>query len=394
MKKFLSITLFIFIIIIDNFYNLYSQKLEKKFNITGYFSFLNTSLIVDSFNNQWINTNILHNRVNGNINFSNQLDLKLEIRNRFFYGDLNNSSFANNINEYGIDKGLIDLTWNIRSGKSYLLNSTVDRFYFAYKKSNLEITVGRQRINWGQTNVWNPNDLFNVFSYFDFDYPERPGSDAIRIQYYTGILSHIDFALKTDSSGSITSALLYRFNKNKYDIQLIGGILENNDWVGGIGWSGNILNIGYKGEISYFYPFNNGNNKSQTLLASMAFDYMFSNSIMLQIEMFYKYKEKIKNLNFFHYYNKPLNVKDLSFAKWNFFTQISYPFTDLVNGSLVFMCFPDQKMYFLGPSISTTFSDNFEFMFYLQYFKGDFQILSDYEIKNILLSFIRFKYSF
>ena len=34
--------------------------------------------------------------------------------------------------------------------------------------------------------VWNPNDLFNAFSFVDFDYEERPGSDALRIQKYTG----------------------------------------------------------------------------------------------------------------------------------------------------------------------------------------------------------------
>ena len=36
-------------------------------------------------------------------------------------------------------------------------------------------TAGRQRINWGQTFVWNVNDVFNAYSYFDFDYKERPG---------------------------------------------------------------------------------------------------------------------------------------------------------------------------------------------------------------------------
>ena len=51
------------------------------------------------------------------------------------------------------------------------------------------LRIGRQRINWGVNLAWNPNDLFNAYSLIDFDYQERPGSDAIRFQYYMGDLS-------------------------------------------------------------------------------------------------------------------------------------------------------------------------------------------------------------
>lgn len=32
--------------------------------------------------------------------------------------------------------------------------------------------------------AWNPNDWFNTYNYFDFDYEERPGTDAIRVRVY------------------------------------------------------------------------------------------------------------------------------------------------------------------------------------------------------------------
>ena len=65
----------------------------------------------------------------------------------------------------------------------------------------------RQRINWGQTLVWNPNDIFNAYSYFDFDYIERPGSDAIRLQYYPDYSSAIEMAVKADYENKIQQPL-------------------------------------------------------------------------------------------------------------------------------------------------------------------------------------------
>ncbi len=100
--------------------------------------------------------------------------------------------------------------------------------------------TGRQRINWGQTLVWNPNDIFNSYSYFEVDYPERPGSDAIRVQYYTGNASTIELAAKIDSANRVTAAAYFRFNTLGFDIQFLGGLYQEEDLVLGTGWSGNL----------------------------------------------------------------------------------------------------------------------------------------------------------
>jgi hypothetical protein len=68
--------------------------------------------------------------------------------------------------------------------------------YLDYTAGKWQFRVGRQRINWGVNLVWNPNDVFNSFSYFDFDYEERPGSDAVRVQYYTGTTSSASWFTK------------------------------------------------------------------------------------------------------------------------------------------------------------------------------------------------------
>ena len=77
---------------------------------------------------------------------------------------------------------------------SVVFNTTIDRVFLEYNKNDWEVRVGRQRINWGINLAWNPNDVFNAYSFFDFDYEERPGSDAIRIRKYTGIASSVELA--------------------------------------------------------------------------------------------------------------------------------------------------------------------------------------------------------
>ena len=110
----------------------------------------------------------------------------------------------------GSDQGLVDLSWNIHNEQSFFLNTTIDRLWFDFNYGKFQARVGRQRINWGQTLVWNPNDIFNAYSFFDFDYIERPGSDAVRLQYYPDFSSTIEIAVKADYEDDVTAAALYQ----------------------------------------------------------------------------------------------------------------------------------------------------------------------------------------
>ena len=91
------------------------------------------------------------------------------------------------------------MSWNILTEKSFFLNTTIDRLWVDFNYGKLQVRAGRQRINWGQTLIWNPNDIFNAYSFFDFDYIERPGSDAVRVQYYPGSSSSVEAAVKVNS---------------------------------------------------------------------------------------------------------------------------------------------------------------------------------------------------
>lgn len=389
MKKVLSIILLIIISSISK-----GQKKEsffKNMELNGYIKYMNTVMFndVDSI---WLVDNLIHNRLNFKWYMNDHLTLSIEARNRLMYGDLNKTipGYANMIEQ---DDGYLNfLTANIIEGKSFLLNTSIDRAYFEYNKNNFVATLGRQRINWGQSFAWNPNDVFNVYSFFDFDYEERPGSDALRLQYYTSYTSVAELALKLDKDKNLTAAGLYRFNKWGYDMQFMGGIIDSTDYVLGAGWSGSIKNAGFNGEISYFHPQDNFSDTSGIILFTAGANYMFDNSLYLQLEGIYNgYFDKLNISSFNNLYFMPMSVKTMSYSKFSWFGQVSYPIHPLVNATVAAMYFPSLgNGYFLMPSVSYSASNNFECSLYGQRFEGEFGGQYD----KMTLIFLRFRYSF
>lgn len=367
------------------------ESLFSKMSLNGYVKYMNTVMFndVDSI---WLVDNLVHNRLNYRWYINDKITLAIDSRNRLLYGD-----FVKFIPGYAKilekDNGFLNfLTNNITDGSSYVLNSTFDRAYFEFNNNNWAVTIGRQRINWGQAFAWNPNDIFNSYSFFDFDYEERPGSDALRVQYYPNYTSVADVAIKINKENQITAAGLYRFNKWGYDIQILGGVMNTTDYVLGMGWSGNIKDFGFNGELSYFHPQNNFSDSTGVFLISSGLSYMFGNSLSISFEGIYNgYFDKLNLGSINDLYFMPLSVKTTSYSKFSWFAQFSYPIHPLLNSSLSIMYFPSlNDGYFLMPSLAYSVSDNFECSLYGQRFEANFE--GNYD--KITMIFLRFRYNF
>ena len=59
------------------------------------------------------------------------------------------------------DGGKLNLTKLIAKDTSYYLYTNFDRAYIEYISGSFELSIGRQRINWGINMLWTPNDIFN-----------------------------------------------------------------------------------------------------------------------------------------------------------------------------------------------------------------------------------------
>lgn len=384
MKKGFKIYLLILIV---NCVGLAAQEKEKELFLSGYVKNLHEFSFIDNLDDiQW--TTFLHNRLNFKYIPTNEIKIRLEIRNRIYYGDgvKNIPEFSNVISR---DDGLVDLSWNLIEN-DVVFNSTIDRALINYTKGDWDITLGRQRVNWGMNLTWNPNDIFNTYNFLDFDYEERPGSDAIRVQYYLDDFSKIEVAAKKGrSKDDFIIATMYKFNKWSYDIQLITGIYQK-DWVIGAGWAGNLKNAGFKGEVSYFVPYKVYFNSENILSASLSVDYGFKKGLYINGSVLFNSNvnnEINSSGNLLAYTN--LNAKNLMPYKYSGFLQLSKEISPIIYVSMSVIYSPTNYSIITIPSLNYSIATNWELNFTAQSF---FEFKEYQTLGNSL--FTRLRWSF
>ncbi|MDR1417172.1 MAG: hypothetical protein LBJ57_07125 [Prevotellaceae bacterium] len=350
-------------------------------------------------NMKWTWYNLVHNRLNLKFNATKNLSFSVGMRNRFLSG-----GFIGTIPQYAdvlsVDNGLADLSWNIFSKDGMVINTSFDRACLDFTVKSVQVKIGRQRVNWGIGLVWNPNDIFNAFSYIDFDYEERPGSDAVSVSWYRSATSSLDVVGKmdknpADSSHQSTIAARYFFNLSSYDFQLIAGKF-NDDVVGGFGWSGAIKNVSFRGEMSVFTPALNRNiNRKTAVVASVEADYTFENQLYLHGAALFNSSGKLKNTEGMDLFTtqSDLSAKKLSYGKFEIFGQASYPVSPVFHLVLAAMLNPADLSAYLSPSCTFSLADNLELMLNTQLLLGKSN--TEYAANgNVYAGFARLKWSF
>lgn len=369
----------------------------KSWSVDGYIKYLQTVWIpeegnplTDPLNGMWLSNSNFNNRLNFKWYPGSSFSVKVGVRNYFVFGQ-----FVQFTPDYGdimdIDPGVVDMTWVISDNHSHVLFTNIDRASIAFTSGSFEAVAGRQRVNWGKSLVWNPNDIFNVYSYFDFDYEERPGSDALKLEYYTGMASSVQLVAGLDSAERVTAAGMYRFNKWNYDFQFMAGIMPD-DYVAGAGWAGQIEGAGFRGEGTWFHPRENPSDTSGQFLATIDFDYTFKNSLYIHASFLYNSKGTTGNAGGYDLFSlRNLSIKQLTPARYSLFGQVSYPVSPLVNASIASIYNPCDHSFFAGPSADISLTDNLYLFFIGQLFLGaDETEFGDYG----QLWYMRLKWSF
>jgi hypothetical protein len=269
------------------------------------------------------------------------------------------------------DNGYFNLTKSWKENSSYVLYSTLDRLNIFYSAETYEIQLGRQRINWGVNLVWTPNDIFNSTSYLNFDYEEREGSDAIRGQYYFNYSSSLEYVYKLDRLQRVTSSLMYRFNLWDYDFQAFAGMMEE-DYVFGTGWSGNILNANFSGELTYFRDKENFSDTTGQFVLSLGSTYTFASDFYLHGELLFNSTGKTgKAGGLTNIITNGYNAKNLSPAKYSLFGEIAYQVNPLIRLDFSGILNPSDKSFYLGPFASFSISQTIDLLLAGQFFFGE-----------------------
>jgi hypothetical protein len=314
----------------------------------------------------------------------------MEVRNRVFWGDqvANTPDFGTRIDEYN---GLMDLSVLWVNKPAFVVHSVVDRMLVQYSGERWDVRAGRQRINWGINTVWNPNDVFNAYNFLDFDYEERPGTDAVRVQHFFKNGSALDAAyqpgVKKDES---VGALLYRFNRWKYDVQVIGGVFYTDLVVGG-GFAGNIKDAGFKGEISYFHPYKNSADTSGVVVYSVMADRMFANGWYAGVAYLYNSQPTNSFAENGGIYNANLTAKSLYPFKHNVYAGITKLVSPIVTANLAVTYSPTYHALVFFPTFTWNAAQNLDLDATFQAFYG--KVFDVYESQGSAF-FIRGRWSF
>jgi hypothetical protein len=360
-------------------------KFSDIVRISGYVKNLN---IVSFSENPLVGNSdehFLHNRINLRICPMKNLTVGAEFRNRFFYSGTTaeTPSVKDGMNE---DAGLIDMSWNIGNNDNPVhLNSQIDRLWIAYGNDKVDLRIGRQRVNWGINTAWNPNDIFNAYNFIDFDYSERPGTDAVRFQYFGKKMRGFEVVVApSENWKEATSAFMYKFNAKEYDFQLIGGQAKE-DITAGFGFAGNLKNAGLKGEVQWFAPWNGFKDSTHTLTGAISADYAFRNSLYISGSILYSSNgiedsNPIALASFFS--GAPLDDKNLMPTKYNGFLTMSYPITPLLNSSLAVIYGYGPHLLLINPTVTYSILENWDLMLTAQLFFSELPEVSNGVVEN------------
>ncbi|HTY00907.1 MAG TPA: hypothetical protein VMG09_12830 [Bacteroidota bacterium] len=314
--------------------------------------------------------NLIHARLNTAWYPWNQFSGVLQLRGRVYYGNSveNTPGFADNLKS---DAGFGPLGSTLWAGKQTVAYLEADRLYLNWTPGKWQFTAGRQRIAWGTNLVWNPMDVFNPLSVLDFDYEERPATDAVRLQYYTGVVSKIELVVKPGSAASppITASQL-TFNEWDYDFHILGGDRDGR-WFAGAGWAGDILGGGFRGEVlASKVPDAAIVLGSHRVMVSGAVsgDYTFPNSFYIHTEVLYNSEGVVKNASLTRPLAQILGL--LSPARWSIYQEFSCDVSPLVRASVFTLVNPVDGSFVAVPSVTWSAATNIDMMFLALAFSG------------------------
>lgn len=330
---------------------------EGSLDFGGYLESLQSAAFADDLDSL-ASGNLLQNRLRLRWTPASQPSLfaDLEMRNRLWYGEAlrNQPGLRSSL---GRDPGWLDLNLLPLDQAGAVLSTAIDRAWIQWDAARWRLSVGRQRLNWGMALAWNPNDLFNAYDVLDLDYPERPGSDAVRLQLFPPFGAQFDLAAKADGSRRGVGALRVGWNAWETDFQALGGWYHDRVVVGA-GWAGNLVQAGFKGEASWFSPSTKSDNG--TLAATLSLDYAPRDGSYLSASALFNGDATggLERLLSPSGEASDRGPADLFPSTWTFLVQATHPLSLILTCGATVLWAPDLDVAMAIPSLDWNFAEN------------------------------------
>lgn len=328
----------------------------------------------------------LHNRLIFKYRPDTSWTMDIEVRNRLFYGEGTRSGGAYYAQILDTDNGIWDGAYVVRNN-TLIWSTMIDRLWIEYTRADWRVRVGRQRINWGIATIWTPNDLFNAWNFLDFDYEERPGTDAILIQKQFGESVTVDAALSgSRNDSSIVAAMRVSANCKEYDLQWIAGLYKGRP-TAGMGWAGPLGQFGFKGEIAWF-----GSVTGSTFSATMQIDRLLPHSWYISTGVLYAGGASGSLGQPASLATNTLAPDRLMPVKWSAIVSVVKPVTPILDASMALVYSPEFHLLIAVPALAYNIREDWDIDLTGQIFM--LQAPGDRFRDHYMAAFLRLRHSF
>lgn len=330
-----------------------SASQKPKWEVNGYLKNMQ-HISFDHLYKQDVSGNLLHNRINLKWMPADELTVVAQLRNRMFWGEeIKRTPQFVTLLRNSNEKLNMQVLWI--NSPSVIMHSNTERLYIDYRKEKLNARLGRQRINWGVSTTWNPNDVFNSYNFLDFDYEERSGVDAAKLQYQFSDFGTVELAYAS-SAGKKGDIVATRFSANKwnYDLHAIAGIVQQQVTIGA-GWAGSIKESGFKGELQYYFTHH---ALKERLNIVLEWDRVFKKGWYTNASVLYNSRGIDTVVSNFYTIDLKLSPQNLMPTKWNLIATASKEITPLLSANTSVLYTPGTNLLILLPSLRYDLATN------------------------------------
>lgn len=307
--------------------------------------------------------NILHLNLGINWKVDNNSSWYMSLHNRYFFGDAIESGSSDYANWLEEGQNWVDMNWVLVEEDKALLHTSIDRLFYQFTGTGFYIRAGKQRINWNQTLIWNPNDYFNTFSFLNFDYATGSGIDAVYGSFNfdrKGESSiQVGYAPQDLVSESIFAAR-YLFSNRNVDWQLTLGRIHE-DYSVGTGWTTFINRTGFSGEVSYFKDVNN-ESENDVFSATLATFYQFPSKLILHAEANYNSNPANTPEDIYNIFFQPLSAKYVTFNEYSVALLAQYPINKYWSFGASGISYVDIDRYYLSAYTKVELPNDLSFL--------------------------------
>ena len=211
-------------------------------------------------------------------------DVRIELQydNEAFLGSyLRTGQFALTRDRKAVS--FFDLERTYVDRRSVVVRHRMYRATASWSGSDIDVTLGRQRIAWGTGRFWSPLDILNPFDATRIEREERAGVDALLVDRKLGPLGRFNGVLAPATERSRAAIAGYvHGNARGTDYSFLVGNFRGERLVGA-DFSGRLGGVGIRGEATASRP-DSGRRFVRALLGA---DYGFGNTLTVTGELYF-----------------------------------------------------------------------------------------------------------